>query len=110
MVERFADHVNAQSTDGPLIERERKVWGRMHQRVERATVVLHLNAQFSGGEVDPDLDVMFPVIIVAVMENISEVFLQSELYFVHFPNGNLVGGSELFQLILRTGDFGRLVE
>lgn len=110
MVERFADHVNAQPTDGPLIERERKGWGRMLQWVERAAIILHLNAQFSGGEVDLDLDVMFPVIVVAVTEDVGEVFLQGELHFVQLPIRDLVGGSKLFKLVVRTGDFGRPVE
>ena len=81
----------------------------MFQRVERSAIILDLDAQFFSGKAEPDLDVMFPVIVVTVTEDVGEMFLQCHLDFVQFPIREIVGGGELLQLILPAGDFGRPV-
>src|ERR1043165_1974003 len=53
---------------------------------------------------------MFPVVVISVMENVCEMFLQGQLSFVQFPIREVVGCGKLLQLILHAGDFGRPVK
>jgi hypothetical protein len=105
IVGQLADHMNAEAAHRALVDRLVHVDGRREERIERAGVILDLDAEFGRGEVKTNDDPPGLVCGIAVMDEVGEVFLEGDVEVRRRLARHAVIGNEPIQEMVDLREF-----
>lgn len=108
-IEHVADEMDAQSADVPLGSGERGVGGRLIEGIEAVAIIANPDGKVVRMFGQMDADLVFVGIIVTILDDVGDQFLNREIGGENDVGSNAIGLQEFRRGIRHVGQFAEVV-